>query len=130
LLYISRIIAIFISRHSRTVAAAAARGDVEPSAEDPGDRVAAALDSRALIRAALDTLRDGDQEVLRLWAWERLEISQIAYVLGCSGGTTRVRLHRALRRLRAAALVSDDAVPHPTTAARPDARPAPIRSEA
>jgi RNA polymerase sigma factor (sigma-70 family) len=119
------------ARRSRTIAAAAGQGGVDVCAEDPGDRVAAALDSQALIRAALDTLRQADQEVLRLWAWERLEISQIAYVLGCSGGTVRVRLHRALRRLRAAAVVvSDDAVPHPTTVVRPDPRPAQLRSEA
>jgi RNA polymerase sigma-70 factor (ECF subfamily) len=118
------------ARRSRTLAAAAGQGGVDVSAEDPGDRVAAALDSRSLIRAALGALGEADQEVLRLWAWERLEIPQIAYVLGCSGGTTRVRLHRALRRLRAAARAADAAVPHPETTARPGTRPAPIRSEA
>jgi len=116
------------ARRSRTVAAAAARHGVEPAADDLGDRVAATLDSRALIRGALGSLRDADQEILRLWAWEGLEVAQIAYVLGRSRGATRVRLHRALRRLRDAALESPTA--HPTPPARPDTLPATIRSEA
>lgn len=117
------------ARWSRTVAAAGARDGVEPAAEDLGDRVAAALDSRALIHGALGSLREPDQEVLRLWAWEELEVAQIAYVLGCSRGATRVRLHRALGRLRDA-LEPGPPTAHPTSAARPDALPAAIRSEA
>jgi RNA polymerase sigma-70 factor, ECF subfamily len=90
--------------------------------------VAAALDSRALIRGALDDLPVADRELLRLWAWEGLEISQIADVLGRSAGTTRVRLHRALRRLRAAAERGSD--PGPALPLRPAAHPATVRSEA
>ncbi|WP_088287998.1 sigma factor-like helix-turn-helix DNA-binding protein [Kineosporia sp. A_224] len=71
-----------------------------------GEHVADRLDSRALIRPALDLLPDTDQELLRLWAWEGLEPQEIAYVLGCSRGATRVRLHRALRRLRRAVLAA------------------------
>lgn len=50
---------------------------------------------------AIVQLRDGDQEVLRLTAWEGLSASQGAAVLGCSERSYRVRLHRARRRLRA-----------------------------
>ena len=38
-------------------------------------------------------------EILRLWAWEQLEPSEIAVVLDISTVTARVRLHRARRRL-------------------------------
>jgi RNA polymerase sigma-70 factor (ECF subfamily) len=118
------------ARRSRTAAAAAARDGVEPFAEDPGDRVAAALDSRAVIRGALAGLREADQELLRLWAWEGLEVGEIAGVLGRSAGATRVRLHRALRRLRAAAEEPGRPVRDSTVPAGPGTRPATIRSEA
>lgn len=95
------------ARQSRTVAAVAARDDVVEAAEDHGDRVAAAVDSRAVILGALGSLREPDQEVLRLWAWEQLDVPQLAEVLGCRPGTARVRLHRALRRLRAASGIED-----------------------
>ena len=99
------------ARRSRIAAAVAACEDAEPAAEDHGDRVAAELDSRAVIRGALGTLGEADQEVLRLWAWEQLDIARIAEVLECRTGTARVRLHRAMRRLRAASGTDDDAVP-------------------
>jgi RNA polymerase sigma factor (sigma-70 family) len=60
------------------------------------------------VRAALDALGDRDREVLRLSAWEQLEPSDAARVLGCSGAAYKVRLHRARRRL-AALLATDDA---------------------
>ena len=40
-----------------------------------------------------------DQEVLQLIAWEDLDITDAAKVLGCSNTTCKVRLHRARRRL-------------------------------
>lgn len=51
---------------------------------------------RALLR-----LREGDREILRLFAWEQLTTPEIAIVLGVSANTTGVRLHRAKERLRA-----------------------------
>ena len=49
---------------------------------------------------ALATLKDKDREVLRLWAWERLEPREIAVVLGITPNAASVRLHRATGRLR------------------------------
>jgi len=57
------------------------------------------LASRLAVLAALATLRQQDQEVLRLAEWEQLDDADAAAVLGCSAGAFRVRLHRARRRL-------------------------------
>jgi RNA polymerase sigma factor (sigma-70 family) len=54
--------------------------------------------------AALAGLRDGDRELLMLVGMEGLTPSQAARVLGISTVTTRTRLHRARRRLRAGLL--------------------------
>jgi RNA polymerase sigma-70 factor (ECF subfamily) len=51
------------------------------------------------LRAALDDLSTDDQEVLRLWAWERLEPREIATVLGVSVNAATLRLSRARSRL-------------------------------
>ncbi len=52
-----------------------------------------------LVLQALSTLRDGDQELLGLTAWEGLGVGDVAVVLGVSPSTVSVRLHRAKRRL-------------------------------
>ncbi|SCE74269.1 RNA polymerase sigma-70 factor, ECF subfamily [Micromonospora viridifaciens] len=51
------------------------------------------------LQAALSTLADLDQEILRLVGWEELTVSEAAQVLGCTRTTAAVRLHRARRRL-------------------------------
>jgi RNA polymerase sigma-70 factor (ECF subfamily) len=56
-------------------------------------------EERGTVLAALGRLRSGDQEILRLSAWEELSHRQIALVLGCSEATVAVRLHRARNRL-------------------------------
>jgi RNA polymerase sigma-70 factor, ECF subfamily len=48
---------------------------------------------------ALHRLAPGDQEILRLAAWEGLAHSDIARVLGCSERAVAIRLHRARKRL-------------------------------
>jgi RNA polymerase sigma-70 factor, ECF subfamily len=53
----------------------------------------------AAIAQAFRHLSDDDREVLRLVAWEGLDHTAVAAVLGCSAGAARVRLHRARRRL-------------------------------
>jgi RNA polymerase sigma-70 factor, ECF subfamily len=58
--------------------------------------------SAHLLRSALATLSEADQEVLRLVAWDDLAPRQVAAVLGCSPGAARVRLHRARQRLATA----------------------------
>lgn len=50
---------------------------------------------------ALSRLDSGDQEILRLHAWEDLGPSDIATVMNISAGAAAVRLHRARRRLAA-----------------------------
>lgn len=53
------------------------------------------------IRAALARLRPIDQELLRLAYWEELDAAQIAYIVGGTPASVRVRLHRARKRLAA-----------------------------
>jgi len=51
------------------------------------------------LQASLDRLPPLDREVVRLWAWERLEPREIAVVLGTSPGAVSTRLGRIQRRL-------------------------------
>jgi len=53
------------------------------------------------IRSALTKMQEGDQEILRLWAWEQLGPAEIALVLGCTANAAALRLSRARQRLRA-----------------------------
>ena len=59
---------------------------------------------------ALATLRPDDQELLQLWAWEQLGPTEIAAVLAITSNAASIRLHRALKRLRAA-MGKDGATP-------------------
>ncbi len=54
-----------------------------------------------VLRAALASLSDRDQEVLRLVAWDGLTPAELAVVLGCTPVAARTRLHRARSRLAA-----------------------------
>lgn len=51
-----------------------------------------------VLRAALAALRDDDQEILRLAAWEGLAPAELGVALGCSPSAARTRLHRARSR--------------------------------
>lgn len=51
------------------------------------------------VLAALNDLRQTDQEILRLSAWEELSGPEIAVVLGISTSAVQQRLHRAKKRL-------------------------------
>jgi len=62
-----------------------------PAADDPEDGPAI---------AALGRLRDDDQELLRLVAWEELDHQTIAATLGISPNAVAIRLHRARKRFR------------------------------
>ncbi len=70
--------------------AAAGRVQVDP---------AAAIDRRDAFAVAFARLAEPEREVLRLVAWDGLDTSDAARVLGCSPGAFRVRLHRARRKL-------------------------------
>lgn len=51
------------------------------------------------LTAALDSLSDSDRELIRLWAWERLEPREIAMVLDLSINAATLRLSRARSKL-------------------------------
>lgn len=70
------------------------------------------------IAEAFRVLSDDDRELLGLVAWEGLDHSAIAAVLGCSAGAARVRLHRARKRF-ARALRAAQIDVMPTAARRP-----------
>lgn len=71
---------------------------------DPGPEsvVMRNADQEALLEA-LSSLRQADQEVLRLRAYEHLTIPEVALVLGCSVPAAKQRSARATKRLRRAA---------------------------
>jgi RNA polymerase sigma-70 factor (ECF subfamily) len=68
------------------------------AARDHGDSVV----EQDRVRTAFLCLRQGDQDLLRLLAWDGLSHREAAEVLACSPALFSVRLHRARRRLRAA----------------------------
>ena len=86
-----------VSNHLRSVrrrdrlAARAASSEPEP--------VQPAHEAHDDVMAALRSLSEDDQEILRLAAWEGLEPREIGEVLGCSSNAAAVRLHRARARL-------------------------------
>lgn len=65
---------------------------------------------------ALATLPEPDRELLMLVAWEGLQPSEIAQLLGVRPGTVAVRLYRARRRLAAALARHDPTVTAPQEA--------------
>lgn len=52
------------------------------------------------VRSALATLKESDQEILRLAAWEQLPHAEIGRLMGCSAHAVDQRVHRAIRRLK------------------------------
>jgi RNA polymerase sigma factor (sigma-70 family) len=62
------------------------------------DRVA----DRSVVIVALNKLRAPDRELLCMVAWDGLDNTEAAAVLGCSTKTLAVRLHRARVRLESA----------------------------
>ena len=81
---------------------------------DPAEQIVGRLDAQAPVSRALALLSESDAEVLRLWAWEHLEPAEIALVLGISSVASRVRLHRARRRLESILLTAPRNQPHPS----------------
>lgn len=78
---------------------------------DPAEQV---VDADGVVAAFL-ALREGDREVLRLVAWDKLDPADAARALGCSRATFAVRLSRARRRL-AAAMAAHNAADAPAPA--------------
>lgn len=67
------------------------------------DAVGEEVSRRQTLVRALGTLSADDRETLLMIAWDGLTAAQAAQVLGCSTATFNVRLHRARKRLEAAA---------------------------
>jgi len=63
---------------------------------DPADEV---VIEPSPVLVAMATLREKDQEILRLSAWEELPHAQIAQLIGCSENAVSIRIHRARNRL-------------------------------
>lgn len=61
---------------------------------------------------ALARLRDDDQAILRLAAWEELSSAEIAVVLDCTANAAALRLSRARKRLRDVMTRSDPSRTH------------------
>lgn len=73
------------------------RASLSPPADgDPGGL------SPGVLRAAMASLSEDDQEVLRLVAWDGLTPAAVSRVLDCTPVAARSRLHRARARLAAA----------------------------
>ena len=51
------------------------------------------------VMAALDRLRPGDRELVRLAVWEELPHADIGAILGCSAHAVDQRLHRVTKKL-------------------------------
>jgi RNA polymerase sigma-70 factor (ECF subfamily) len=71
---------------------------ISETASDPGLE----LESDEEVAGILSLVSPADQEVVRLAVLEDCERETLAQRLGISAGTARMRLHRALRRLRSA----------------------------
>jgi RNA polymerase sigma-70 factor, ECF subfamily len=93
-----------ISERRRAARAERLRARVIALAPDaaPAEPEPRALDDAALA-AALAALHPGERRILELAEIEELSYREIAHALDCPVGTVMSRLHRARRRLRAAA---------------------------
>lgn len=69
-----------------------------------------ATDEQIVLRGAITTLSDDDQELVRLVYWDGFQIKEAATVLGVGEATARKRMQRARESLRAALAEEDDPV--------------------
>jgi RNA polymerase sigma-70 factor (ECF subfamily) len=93
-------------RRGRRTVTLATDLDGETTRRPVGDDAAAAAFAAALdrdvLRRALLRLPDGHRRLIVLKFFDGLEIDELCAALGCSRQTFAVKLHRALRALRAA----------------------------
>lgn len=75
------------------------RTATQPSITSSGDPQEWVDRSEPELTAALATLSDSELEIVRLWAWERLEPREIALVLDLTANAVSVALSRAKRKL-------------------------------
>lgn len=89
-----------LQRSGRRAARLSVKTATEPVVDDPGPELQVLRAAEyEVVAAALATLSAGDQEVIRLRAWEELTAPQIAAVLGCSVPAAEKRVARASARL-------------------------------
>ena len=74
--------------------------DEARAAEDGLDGIEIAEDYAA-VRRALDSLGASDREIIRLAFFDELSGAEIAAMLNCTPNNAYVRLHRALKKLKA-----------------------------
>lgn len=74
--------------------------DVMPSADPSASDLLEESQRHALLQAALARLPHDKREVLLLSRYQHLKYEEIAQLLGCSVGTVKVRVHRAMKDLR------------------------------
>ena len=98
-----------VRRGRRTLPLGVRATDLDPDGEDPSEAIgddaalaafAAALD-RDVLRRALVALPEAHRQLIVLKFYDGLEIDELCATLGCSRPTLAVKLHRALRTLRA-----------------------------
>jgi RNA polymerase sigma-70 factor, ECF subfamily len=99
------------TRRSTALAARATALDAGTESRDPSD----VLGASEIVRIAFGQLSEADREVLRLVAWDGLDLAAGAAVLGCTRAAFAVRLHRARRRLKVRMVAAEDEPPHPQT---------------
>lgn len=91
------------NRSSRRRIKLSARLVVKSDPPPPGPAESVVLQSEhADVLTALSQMKPGDQEILRLVAWENLSRSDIAQMLGISVPAVDMRLHRAVSRMSSA----------------------------
>ncbi len=84
-------------RRRRLVDRVTSRREARVDSPDATDTIVDELDPD--LHRALATLSADDRELLTLWAWEQLSVSELAVALDASPNTVSVRLRRARQRL-------------------------------
>ncbi len=69
-------------------------------AESP-DRMVERAEAHVVVRAGLDQLAERDREIIQLTFFDQASAAEIGALWNCTPNSVYVRLHRALKRLRA-----------------------------
>ena len=98
--WLYRIAARRVADYYRGARADVPLDDAVRAADDGLDGIEIAEDYAA-VRRALDSLGASDREIIRLAFFDELSGAEIAVVLNCTPNSAYVRLHRALKKLKA-----------------------------